>query len=58
MDHPIRVILDTNLWISYLISSSLIVLDQLIEDEDLVLLFNTVQWKASINKRQNCQVEK
>lgn len=36
----IRVILDTNLWISYLISKRLSKIDELFEREDLVLLFS------------------
>lgn len=36
----IRVILDTNLWISYLISKRLSKIDELFDREDLVLLFS------------------
>ena len=36
----LRVILDTNLWISYLISKRLSKIDELFEREDLVLLFS------------------
>lgn len=36
----LRVILDTNLWISYLISKRLSKIDELFEHEDLVLLFS------------------
>lgn len=36
----IRVILDTNLWISYLISRRLGKIDELLESNDLVLLFS------------------
>ena len=36
----IRVILDTNLWISYLISKRLGKIDRLFERDDLVLLFS------------------
>ena len=36
----IRAVLDTNLWISYLISSRLIDLDPLFYEKDLVLLFS------------------
>ena len=36
----IRVILDTNLWISYLISKRLSQIDELFERDDLVLLFS------------------
>ncbi|MEQ1921261.1 MAG: putative toxin-antitoxin system toxin component, PIN family [Pyrinomonadaceae bacterium] len=36
----IRVILDTNLWISYLISKRLGKIDELFERDDLVLLFS------------------
>jgi len=37
----IRVVLDTNLWISYLISNQLSKLDELIEKDALVVLFST-----------------
>ncbi len=36
----IRVILDTNLWISYLISKRLSKIDELFERDDLLLLFS------------------
>ena len=36
----IRVILDTNLWISYLISKRIGKIDELFEHDDLVLLFS------------------
>ncbi len=36
----VRVILDTNLWISYLISKRLAEIDELFDRDDLVLLFS------------------
>lgn len=36
----IRLILDTNLWISYLISKELAKLDELFDDDEVVLLFS------------------
>lgn len=36
----IRLILDTNLWISYLISEELAKLDELFDDDEVVLLFS------------------
>ena len=38
----VRAILDTNLWISYLISKRLSEIDELFERDDLVLLFSEV----------------
>ena len=40
MDQPIKVILDTNLWISYLMSSRLLAIDRLLEEKKLLLLFS------------------
>ena len=40
MDRPNRLILDTNLWISYLISSRLLAIDRLLEEKKIVLLFS------------------
>ena len=40
MDRPSRLILDTNLWISYLISSRLLAIDRLLEEKKIVLLFS------------------
>lgn len=39
----VRIVLDTNLWISYLISDRLIQLDQLFEDNQIQLLFSRQQ---------------
>lgn len=39
-NHIIRVILDTNLWISYLISKRLSKIDELFTRESLILLFS------------------
>lgn len=38
--HRIKAVLDTNLWISFLISRKYDAIDQLFEDEQLVLLFS------------------
>ncbi len=40
MDNPSRIILDTNLWISYLISNRLIKIDLLIEQGKIRLIFS------------------
>ena len=40
MDRPSRLILDTNLRISYLISSRLLAIDRLLEEKKIVLLFS------------------
>ena len=40
MDRPNRLILDTNLRISYLISSRLLAIDRLLEEKKIVLLFS------------------
>lgn len=40
MESKIRVILDTNLWISYLISKRLKKIDELFEKESIVLIFS------------------
>lgn len=40
MDSPSRIILDTNLWISYLISSRLIKIDLLFEQGKIRLIFS------------------
>lgn len=39
-DTPLRVIFDTNLWISYLISSRLVNVDLLFENGSIKLLFS------------------
>lgn len=40
MDRPFRVILDTNLWISYLISSKFLKIDSLIDQGRVKLIFS------------------
>lgn len=40
MENKIRVILDTNLWISYLISKRLKRIDQLFEEDKIILVFS------------------
>jgi len=40
MDEPLDVILDTNLWVSYLISNRLIKIDLLLEQEKARLVFS------------------
>jgi len=40
MKNKIRVILDTNLWISYLISKRLQKIDELFEEDKIVLIFS------------------
>lgn len=40
MERKMRIILDTNLWVSYLISKSLSKIDQLFEKESVCLVFS------------------
>ena len=40
MNRPIRVVLDTNIWISYLISKQFMVIDKLLSTEKITLIFS------------------
>lgn len=48
MDRPLRIILDTNLWISYLISARFSKLDTLLEDGKARLVFSEASLKEFV----------
>lgn len=55
---PLRIILDTNLWISYLISKRLKKIDALFEEDSLKLIFSTALMEEFMEVAQRPKLKK